>query len=302
MPMLAYWAALSPIWRGASLMLVVVTCNALDTVIVRLVAQEVHPTGIAFFRNLFSLLFMLPWLLVQGRAVLVTARMPLHVGRAALKLGALACLYFALARLPLAEVTAIAFSTPLFATVGAVLLLGERLRAARWLITAVGFLGILVVLRPGAGSIELATLAAVVSAAALAGVALSVKSLARTDPPDTIVLLNLLLSAPLGLMMALPFWQTPGPAMLGWLALQGALGALAQAGVTRAMRLADASTLMPLEYLRLPLVALIAWLLFGELADGWTWAGAILIIATTFLGVRLDSARRSGVADHPRNR
>ncbi|HET6468570.1 MAG TPA: DMT family transporter [Geminicoccaceae bacterium] len=288
-------ARLPPVWRGALFMLAATSCAAVDTVIVRLVVQGLDPILIAFFRNLFSLVFMLPWIVAQRRAAIATRRLPMHAFRALLKLLALSCFYWAVARLPLAEVTAITFSTPLFVALGAVLLLGERLPRARALAMLAGFLGVLIVLRPGGPGFGPGTIAALLAALGLAGVALSVKSLSRTDPPDTIVVLNLLLSAPLGLLLALPVWRTPGLALLGWLVVQGVLGAVAQLAVTRAMRLADASTIVPIDFLRLPIVGLLAFLAFGEVADLWTWLGGAVIVAATIQGIR-GGGRLSGVA------
>lgn len=289
----------SPVARACLLMLVVAACNAIDTAIIRVVARELHPLEIGFFRNLFSLILILPWLYRVGPDVFRTSRPGLHALRAVVKLAALVTLFYAISIMPLADVTAIAFTAPLFVAIGAVLFLGETMRIRRWSAIALGFAGVLVVLRPGTGVFDPRMLAAVVSAIGFAGIALLLKFLAGREPPATIVGLNLIITVPLALVLALPVWITPSPELLGWMALQGTLGALAQLAVTRAMAKADVSLLMPIEFVRLPLVVVIGYLAFGELADLWIWAGAALICGSTFYLTRREAtlaAPRAGRA------
>jgi drug/metabolite transporter (DMT)-like permease len=292
---IATLAALSTTSRASLLMLVVAACNAIDTVIIRIVAEDLHPLEIGFFRNLFSLLLILPWLHRVGPGVFLTSRLSIHVARAAIKLAALVSLFYAITIMPLADVTAIAFTTPLFVAIGAVLFLGETMRFRRWGAILIGFLGVLVVLRPGTAVFDPRMLAAVASAIGLATIALLLKFLAGREPPATIVGLNLFITVPLALLLALPVWVTPSLDVLGLMALQGALGALAQLSVTRAMALADVSFLMPIEFMRLPLVVVLAYVAFGELAGPWVWAGAVLIFVSTFY-----LARRVAALSAPR--
>jgi drug/metabolite transporter (DMT)-like permease len=289
--------AISATSRASLLMLVVAACNATDTVIIRIVAEDLHPLEIGFFRNLFSLLLILPWLYRAGPGVFRTSRLSIHVARAVIKLAALVSLFYAITIMPLADVTAIAFTTPLFVALGAVLFLGETMRFRRWSAILVGFLGVLVVLRPGTAMFDPRMLAAVASAIGLAAIALLLKFLAGREPLVTIVGLNLVITVPLALLLTLPVWITPGVDLLGLMMLQGALGALGQFSAARAMALADASFLMPIEFVRLPLVVILAYVAFGELADLWTWAGAALIFVSTFYLARRGaglSAPRAG--------
>jgi drug/metabolite transporter (DMT)-like permease len=171
------------------------------------------------------------------------------------------------------------------------------MRFRRWSAILVGFLGVLVVLRPGTAMFDPRMLAAVASAIGLAAIALLLKFLAGREPLVTIVGLNLVITVPLALLLTLPVWITPGVDLLGLMMLQGALGALGQFSAARAMALADASFLMPIEFVRLPLVVILAYVAFGELADLWTWAGAALIFVSTFYLARRGaglSALRAG--------
>jgi drug/metabolite transporter (DMT)-like permease len=278
--------------RAALFMLAATTCVAVDAGLIRLTSQALHPFEIAFFRNLFSLALILPWLWRAGPSALRTRRLGLHLLRAALKLVAICALFFAISVLPLADVTAIAFTAPLFVTLGAWLFMSERLPASGWLAIFVGFAGVLIVLRPGAAVFDPFMLVALLAAVGQASIMLLLKLLAGKEPTITLVGLNLVLSVPLALAIAIPFWAWPSPFMLGLLLAQGALGALGQTAVTRAMALADASTIMPIEFVRLPLVVLIGWLAFGEPSDLFTWLGGAVIFASTLYLVRRSHAAR----------
>lgn len=270
---------------GVLLMLIVSIINATDAVIVRLLAREVHPFVIGLTRTTFGLIAMLPFILSRPGLLRSNYRL-LHVLRAALKLGSLVAVFAALAAAPLADVTSIGFAAPIFVSVGAWLWLGERFHPVRALAVILGFIGVLVVLRPGWGdgaivspALALALLAAILTAI----IQLMLKVMARHDGTDTLVAWNLIVTVPLALIPAIWFWTTPTPVQWGLLALQGALGALNQTLVTRAFQLADASLVAPMDFLRLPLVGLLAFAFFGEVSGLPTWIGAAIIFAATML-------------------
>ena len=284
------------LFQGALLMFGMSSAVALDTAVVRLVVEELHPFEIAFFRTLFSLLFLLPWLWRGGLAALATRRLPMHVVRAAGKLAALVAFFYAVSLMPLAEVTAVMFAMPLFAAIGAWMFLGEAMRPVRLTATLLGFAGVLVVVRPGTDLFGIGAFAAVGAALGLASVALIVKYLARFERSRTIVFWNFLVMTPMAALIAIPVWQWPSWTALAWLILQGLLGMVAQLCFARAVQLGDASTLMPLDFLRLPIVAGIAYLAFGEIPGLWTWLGAGVIFAATVVLLR-DEARSGAPID-----
>lgn len=249
--------------------------------LVRIAGQEINPIEVAFFRNLFALLFMLPWLLRVGRSGLATKRLGTHVWRALFGMGAMFCWFYTVTLMPLAEAVSLNFTVPLFATAGAALVLGEVVRARRWTATAVGFLGVLVILRPGFTEVTWVTGLPILAAAFMACATLFVKSLSETESPNTIVLYMNLLLTPLSLLPAIFVWQWPSMMTLLLLAVLGFLAAAAHIALTRAYAVADASAVLPLDYLRLPFVAAIAFLAFGEVPDLWTWVGAGIIAAST---------------------
>ena len=171
---------------------------------------------------------------------------------------------------------AILLFTPMF------LILGEIVRARRWTATIIGFLGVLVILRPGFTEITWVTGLPILAAAFMAGSTLLVKSLSETESPNTIVLYMNLFLTPLSLVPALFVWEWPSTTALFYMALLGLLAAAAHIALTRAYTMADASAVLPFDYTRLPFVAAIAFLAFGEVPDLWTWIGAGIIAGSTF--------------------
>jgi drug/metabolite transporter (DMT)-like permease len=267
--------------RAALLMLLANLCVAGMTCTIRIASADLHPFEIAFFRNLFGVVFLLPFLIPAGLRV-VRIHAP---GRLVLSSGghliAMLSYFLAAAVMPLAELTALAFTKPLFASIGAALILHEIVRARRWSAIAIGFLGVLIVLRPGAEAFSPYAGLVLLSALASAAVVLVVKQMTRSDSTTTIVLYQSLFLTILSLPPALLFWQTPSLESLTLVALIGALGTITWLCFTRAFALADASAVMPLEFLKLPFTAFLAYLLFAQVPSIWTWLGGGLIFAST---------------------
>lgn len=294
--------------RGAILMVSAALSFAVMAVTIRICSEEIHAFEIAFFRNLFGLVFMLPWLLRgDGLGRLATRRPGLYVTRAVLGIAAMLSFFWALTAMPVAGAVAISFSAPLFITMGASLVLGEIVRMRRWTATLIGFCGMLLILRPGTGTLQPAALAALFSAVAMAGSALTIKLLSRTEPSQAIVTWMVVLMTPLALPPALWVWQWPSMTVWLLLVLIGGLGTLGHLSLTAAMKTADASYVMPFDFVRLPAVALLAWLLFGETVDYWTWIGAGVIFAATIYIVHrearlqiLDEAEKAALAERAR--
>lgn len=282
---------ISPALRGALWMIAAATCFSVMITLVRLASRTLPVSEIAFFRNLFGLLVMVPWLVREGRRALATRRPWLHLLRGALALAAMLCWFYTLSVMPLAEATAFSFTAPVFATLLAVPVLGERLVPARIAAVALAFVGALVILRPGLRGLQPAALVALFTAVVWGTSTIVVKILARTESAAAIVTWMVLFTTPASLLLALPAWRTPGPDELLVLALLGAAGSAGHYCMSRALRLADAGFVAPFDYLRLPLVALFAWLVFGQRPDAWTWAGAALIAAGGILVARSGTRR-----------
>jgi len=155
--------------------------------------------------------------------------------------------------------------------------LGEQVRARRWAAVAVGFLGVLLIVRPGSTSFTVGTLVAISAAVLSALVAIQIKQLSRTEPADRIVLYTTMLWVPMSLLPAVFVWTWPQGITWLWVAAAGTMGTCGHMFWTRALKLGDVSALTPISFMQLPVVAVFGWWLFGERLDHWTIAGAAII-------------------------
>ncbi|MBS37949.1 MAG: RNA polymerase subunit sigma-54 [Thiotrichales bacterium] len=275
--------------QGAVYMTLATLLFSAMNLIIRLASEHVHPLEIPFFRNLFALLFMLPWAYRSGVSVLRTRQLKMHGMRALVGVASMFAWFSAVSLLPLAEAVALSFTAPLFVTIGAALLLGEVVRARRWTATLIGFLGTLVVLRPGIAEVTWLTLLPISAALLMAGSMLCVKVLARTEPPAVIVFYMGLLMTPLSLIPALAVWRWPSPTAWGLFVLLGLIAAVSHIFFTRAFAKCDASAVQPFDYMRLPFVALLGFLFFGEVPSGWIWLGGAMIAGSAIYIARREA-------------
>ena len=270
--------------KGALWMLVSAAALAGLTGVVRHMSAGLHPFEIAFFRSFFGLLILAPWLMRSGLGVLRTKRLGLYTLRCALGVATMLMWFTAISMVPLADAVALGFTSPLFVILGAALFLGEVVRGRRLGATLCGFAGALIILRPGGGVLDLGAVLVLLSAVTLAGANLSVKELSRTEPVQAIVTYMVIFMVPLTFIPALLVWQTPTPAQLAELLGLAAVATLGNYAMTRAVAVADASSVMPYDYARLPFAALIGFFVFGETSDAATWIGAgVIAVASLYL-------------------
>lgn len=253
--------------------------SAFDTVFVRLVSDEIHPLQIAFFRNFFSLLAIF-FILKQGQRNLnANGLWSIHGTRALLKLGALIAYFMAITMLPIALVTAMAFTMPLFVTLGSMVLLREGVGFHRVLAICAGLVGMLIILQPPGIDFGMGIMLALASAVGLAGVALLMKVSSGREDPLRIVWFNLVATVPIAALIAIPVWVWPSPTALGLMALQGVGGLFAQLSFARAMKLGDASMVISVDFIRLPIAAVLGYFLFSESIELTVLAGGAVIFA-----------------------
>ena len=260
---------------------------------IRHVSTRMHPFEIAFFRTFFGLLWMAPWILRVGLAALRTKKLGLYVLRSATSGGSMLAQFTAVAIMPLADAIALNFTYPLFAIVAVAVLLDERIGRARWVATGVGFLGVLVIVRPGFQALSWVYLLPLLAAALSAWSTVSVKTLSATESTNAIVTYMTLLMTPMMLAPALFVWTMPDFGQISWLLGIGAFGTLGHLTLTRAFAVTDASAVTPIDFFRLPFVALVGYAGFGELPDLWTWVGAGIIIAAAVRLARREQPRSS---------
>lgn len=260
-------------------------------------AHGVHAFEIAFFRNLFGLVFMLPWLMRVGWAGLRTEKLGLYTVRAVFGIMAMLSWFWAVSQMPIAEAVALSFTVPLFGTVLAVLVLGEVVRVRRWTATVLGFVGAMIILRPGVEAVGLPALAALASALFIAVAMTTVKMLSRTEPTNAMVIYMVIFLTPMSAVFAVPVWTTPSWAALGWMAGIGALATLGHQCMTRAFKAADATVVLPFDFTRLIWAEMLGIWVFGEVSDAWTWVGAAVIAGSViYIGHR---EARQGKAERP---
>ncbi|WP_374444461.1 DMT family transporter [Stella sp.] len=267
--------------RGILCMLVATAAFMTMQTGIRHLTGEMHPFVVGFFRTFLGLLWLMPWILRIGPAAWRSARPLVHVFRGAINTVSMLCTFVALSITPLAEVTALSFTAPLFATLGAILFLGERVRLRRWLALGTGFLGALLILRPGFAEVGTGPILAVVASALWAMALLIIKVQSRTDSSVTIALYMGLVMSPLALACAIPFWVWPDPGQFLMLVAVGGLGALGQVALNQSFREADATVVLPFDFLKLIWATALGFLVFAEVPDLWTWIGGTVIFAAT---------------------
>jgi len=264
--------------RAALLMLGSTLAFGLMAIAIRYATRYVPTQEVAFFRNAFGLLALLPMLIRPGSAPLKTQQLPRYFLRSAIGLASMLCAFWAIGHLPISQAISLSYSTPLFVTIAAVLWLGETVRMRRWAAVIIGFIGVLIIVRPGSTTFTPGTLVAVGAAVLSSLVAIQIKQLTRVDSADTVVFYTYVFWVPLSLVPALFVWVWPTGLAWVWLVATGVLGTLGQLLWTRALRLGEVSALTPISFMQLPLVSLLGWLLFNETLDRWTVIGAGIIL------------------------
>ena len=269
---------LPPVVRGALWMTASMACFSAMNVTVRFLAESISPIEQVFLRSVAGFVIMLPILYRRGgMRNLGTARPGLHAVRALLTYLGVASWFYALTHMTLAGAVALHFTLPLFGVAMAAVVLRERLTPPRLIATGTGFVGVLVILRPGMVEIDLLALVVLFSAASYAGGDIALKALARTESPAfTVFMLNLLL-IPMSLVPSLFYWTTPGWADAPGLLVMTVTGLGAHLCLARAFAAADASVVIPMEFVRLPLMAAAGYVFFAETPESWTLLGAAII-------------------------
>lgn len=264
------------------------TLNAL----MRALTQQVEPFQAQFLRYFCAVLVLLPWIWQRGWRVFMPSNVRGQFTRGAVHTLGL-CLWFtALPRIALADMTAIGFTTPLFIMVGAFLFFNEPMRWERWLATAVGFGGVIIVvgasLSGSGGGYHLLMLA---SAPVFAASFLITKALTRYESPGVIIVWQAISVAAFSLPLALWHWQAPGLWQWGGFLLCGLLGSAGHYCLTRSFAAADISATQSAKFLDLVWSAVMGWLLFGDLPGRAALLGGVVICAATLWVAQRESRR-----------
>lgn len=278
--------------RGMLWMVAGGLCFSFLNTLARVLSQQLDVYQAQFLRYLLGLIAMLPLVWRHG----LQAYRPVNVAgqfwRGAVHTLGLILWFTALPRIPLADMTAIGFTGPIFIMIGAAWFLGEPMRRDRWVAALIGFAGVLVVVLPkmtGAGGWY--NLVMLASSPVFAASFLTTKALTRYEKPGVIVLWQALTVTVLSLPMALPHWQQPSAAQWAGFAITGVLGSLGHYCLTRAFHTADISATQSLRFLDLVWASLLGWLVFADVPSSSTWAGALVILLSTVWIARRESRR-----------
>ena len=272
------------LWMGGALL-----SFSLMAVAVRELSRTMGSFEILFLRSAVSLAIVAALLPYFGIARLRTRRFGLHLVRNSLHFAGQFCWVYAIALLPLATVFAIEFTMPVWTALLAIPILGERLNRGRVVMLAAGIAGILIILRPGAAEVSPAALVMLAGAFAYGATLVATKRLTGSESAFAILFYMSLVQVPMGLVPALANWVAPTLADAPWIAATGASGLVAHYCMTRAFRIADASLVAPIDFLRLPLIAVVGMAFYGEPIELATFIGAAVIFAGTYYSIRRES-------------
>ena len=275
----------NPALEAALYMVAAGTVFALINVCVQAVTMQygMASSSAAFWQYFIAMLCGLPWILRIGLGVLKTTNPGFHVLRVVMAAIGVQFWVAGLSVVPIWQGIALIMTSPFFVTLGAGLLLGERVGAARWLATLVGFAGGMIILAPWSDSFTMATLMPVVAALFWAATSLMTKRLTGEESSETITLYMLLLLTPINAALAMTSggFAIPGNMAIGLIVLAGILTMLAQFLIVRAYATADAAYAQPFDHLKLPLNVLAGWIVFGFVPGGNLWLGSLLIVSAS---------------------
>jgi len=284
-------AAAAPVpWVASAHALGAIVMFVAMAVFIRALADRLPAGDIAFYRAFFGLLLLLPLVLGGGwartRRILATRHLALFGLRALFTYLAIVGYFYALTKIPMAEAISLSATLPIFLTAMAALVLGEAVGARRWTAVAIGFVGALVIVRPGLAPVSWAALTALASAVLYAAAGIVVKVLARSEPPGRIVFYMNLFVAALAVAPVLADFTPPRWSDMPFILAIGATGTAAHFFQSNALKRADASFIAPFDFLRLPLGALCGYIIFDDRPSDWVWIGAALVFAGTMLVTR----------------
>ena len=268
-------------------------------IFIRKASENLHILEVVFFRNLLAFFVMLPILKSTGLVAIKMNNTKLFFVRGFF--GAIGMLagFTCLTLIPLAQATAISFAQPIFITIGATIFLGEIIKVRRIVAIVIGFIGMLIIVQPGVNSFSFGIMLAIIAALAHSLNALIVKKLTLTETPQAIITWMVIILIPITLIPALVVWEWPS--FETWLYLWGIaiVGSLAHFLWTKSYSMADITSLQPIEFIKLPIIALLGWIIFSEIPGTWTWVGGLIIfISTIYISHREAKATNSLKPNH----
>jgi drug/metabolite transporter (DMT)-like permease len=249
--------------------------------------RELNVFEVMEARSTLGLLMLCPLIRLNGGfAAMRTSRPLQHLGRNLTQYAGQLGWFFALTLIPLGQVVSIEFTMPIWTAILAAGFLGERMTAAKILAIVLGVVGVVVIVRPAAGAVNPGQLIALAAAVGFGISVAMMKSLTRTEKTVSIIFWMLVIQSAAGFFPTLYVWRWPSPQVWGWLAVIGFCGTFSHYCMARAMLHADATVVLPMDFLRVPLTAAAGWLIYSERLDLFTVLGAALILTGNLLNLR----------------
>jgi len=292
----------SDVMRASFFALFAAILAACFTLTIRYATEELHPYQAVFLRFAFGLILILPMVMKRGISSLATKRLPLFGLRGVLSAAEMCLWFMAVLYLPLAEATTLNFTVPLFGTILAAVILREQVRIHRWLAIVIGFVGVALIIQPGTDTMQAASILPIAAAICMASAGLITKRLVATESTTSLLFYLMIITTPVSLIPALFVWQTPSWSALGLMAVAALMMNVMQVCNVKALQLADYSFFVGFSYLRLPIIAVLALILFGEVPDIWILPGGAMIIGAAIyvaLRERKLAMRATGPEPHP---
>ena len=254
---------------------------------VKLLSDDLHPIIICFYRCLMGLIIITPFVARNNFKALQTDNMRLQIFRALINIISMICWFSAIGMMHFEKATALGFTTPLFTTVLAVLILGEVIRFHRTAALLLGFVGILIIIRPGYMPFEFGTILMLIASFSFSFVLIFVKKLSATDSSLTIIFYHLLYMTPAFFILSFFYWESINLSQLIVFILMGASGLLSHWCLAQAFKMSDTTFVMPLQFTKLIWASLIGLFIFSEQPDIWTWIwGVIIFISVVYITYR----------------
>ena len=261
---------------------------------VKLLSDDLHPVIICFYRCLMGLIIVIPFIAKNNFQALKTDNMQLQILRALINIVSMICWFTAIGMMHLEKATALGFTTPLFTTVLAVIVLGEVIRFHRTAALLFGFIGILIIIRPGYLPFEFGTILMLIASFSFSFVLIFVKKLSATDSSLTIIFYHLLYMTPAFFILSLFYWQTISLNQLFVFTLMGGSGLLSHWCLAQAFKMSDTTFVMPLQFTKLIWASLIGLFIFAEQPDIWTWVGGVIIFISVVYITYREAFKKKG--------
>ena len=249
--------------------------------------RELNVFQLMEMRTILGFLMLYPLIRINGGfAAMKTSRPLQYLGRNLIHYGAQLGWFYALTLIPLGQVVSIEFTMPIWTAILAAMFLGERITV--WKIAAImlGVIGVIVIVRPATGEINQGQLIALGAAVGFGISIAMMKSLTRTESTLAIIFWMLVIQSAAGFFPALHVWQWPSASAWGWIVVIAFCGTFSHYCMARAMLYADATVVIPMDFLRVPLTAAAGWLIYSERLDLFTVLGAALILSGNLLNLK----------------